>query len=417
MQELATHYDKTVAVIGGGPAGLMAAEILGRAGVKVHVYDAMPSVGRKFLMAGKGGLNITHSEPFADFLSRYVAGKDRLAPLIENFSPSHLREWVHDLGIMTFIGSSGRVFPEEMKAAPLLRTWLHRLKSMGVLFHVRHEWLGWDETGSHGLRFQTPEGIREIKADAVVLALGGGSWPQLGSTGKWTGLLSDKHVQIAPLAPSNCGFDVRWSDFFRERFAGHPLKSVSMDFGGWKLKGDCMVTDYGIEGGIVYALSAFIRTALIESGKATVWVDLKPDSLLDELIKAASKPRGKESIGNFLRKRFAIEGAKAALLREKLSLADFGDAEILGNALKAFPLDIVSPRPLAEAISSAGGVSFDEIDDNLMIKALPGIFCAGEMLDWDAPTGGYLITACLASGLAAGQGVVKWLQSESNLAG
>ncbi len=414
MLKLSSNSDKTVAVIGGGPAGLMAAEVISQAGIKVSVYDAMPSVGRKFLLAGKGGLNITHSEPFQGFLSRYSSGKSYLKPMLERFDANQLREWVHQLGIKTFVGSSGRIFPEEMKAAPLLRAWLHRLRQQGVKFNVRHQWLGWSDKDEKQLRFRTPEGISEIKADAVILALGGGSWPQLGSTGEWVSILHEKRIKITPLAPSNCGFDVNWSNHFKQRFGGQPLKSVAVTVDGHQIKGDCTIVDYGIEGGLIYALSSELREEIAKTGAATtLLLDLKPDSPLDALIAKVSKPRGKQSISSHLRKTLGIDGVKAGLLREKIKPEEFDDAAKLCSTIKALPVELLAARPLAEAISSAGGLSFEAVDESLMIAALPGIFCAGEMLDWEAPTGGYLLTACFASGRAAGEGALRWLDSLS----
>lgn len=415
MPNLSSLSTPTVAIIGGGPAGLMAAEVICQSGIITDVYDAMPSVGRKFLMAGKGGLNITHSETFQRFLSHYGSSKTFLQPMLERFNADALRNWVLQLGIKTFVGSSGRVFPEEMKAAPLLRAWLHRLRQQGAKFHVRHRWLGWSETDTRFLRFQTVQGIHEIQADAVILALGGGSWPHLGSTGEWVNILLDKGIHLSPLAPSNCGFDVNWSEHFLHRFAGQPLKSVIASFEGIQKHGDCMITGSGIEGGLIYALSAPLREEIAKTGSAILHLDLKPDVPLASLIDKFSKPRGKQSLTNHLRKSLGIEGVKAGLLRESLSAENFGNPTVLCSTLKSLPLKLTAARPLAEAISSAGGVHFDAIDENLMIVSLPGVFCAGEMLDWDAPTGGYLLTACLASGRAAGEGVVKWLKSKTNI--
>jgi uncharacterized flavoprotein (TIGR03862 family) len=411
MPVLPSLSDKSVAIIGGGPAGLMVAELISQSGLKVDVYDAMPSVGRKFLIAGKGGLNITHSDPKDLFLTRYGSSSAYIKPMLDRFDAEALKTWVHDLGIQTFIGSSGRVFPAEMKAAPLLRAWLHRLRQSGVTFHVRHQWLGWDETDSQALRFMSPQGEKEVKADAVVLALGGGSWPQLGSTGAWAALLAQQGVQIAPLMPSNCGFDVSWSEHFRGRFAGQPLKSVSATFNGFQQQGDAMITATGIEGSLIYALSAALRDEIAASGTATLTLDLAPGSSIETLISKFSQPRGKQSMANHLRKRLGIDGVKAGLLREAVPVADFNDPKKLCSAIKALAINLTATRPIAEAISSAGGVSFDAIDEHLMLRALPGVFCAGEMLDWEAPTGGYLLAACFASGRVAGEGVLKWLGS------
>jgi hypothetical protein len=392
----------------------MAAEVLSQAGLNVTVYDATPSVGRKFLMAGKGGMNITHSEPFEKFLSRYGTRHAELEPMLNDFSPDALRAWIQGLGVETFVGTSGRVFPTEMKAAPLLRAWLHRLRSSGVQFRVRHRWLGWAE---NGLRFDTPDGERIIQADAVILALGGGSWPQLGSTGVWQSLLTQRGIAVEPLKPANCGFETAWSDYFRERFAGQPLKPVNILFinqngESFNQQGELTIAEYGLEGGLIYALSAPLREEIAASGSALIQLDLLPDRSLANIIDRLGKPRGKDSLGNHLRKRLGISGAKAALLREVLSAADMDDPGKLAKALKALPITLTATRPIAEAISSAGGVSFKELDPHLMLRKFPGVFVAGEMLDWEAPTGGYLLTACLATGRAAGLGALAWLKQQ-----
>lgn len=392
----------------------MAAEVLSQAGVNVTVYDAMPSAGRKFLMAGKGGMNITHSEPFAQFLSRYGARRAELEPMLNDFSPDALRAWVQGLGIETFVGTSGRVFPTEMKAAPLLRAWLHRLRFNGVQLRMRHRWLGWTE---NDLRFATPDGERIVQADAVVLALGGGSWPQLGSTGIWQSILSQRGIAVEPLKPANCGFETAWSDYFRERFAGQPLKPVSILFRNqndesFNLQGELTIADYGLEGGLIYALSAPLRDEIAASGSAAIELDLLPDRSLANIIDRLATPRGKDSLSNHLRKRLGISGAKAALLREALSAAEMDDPAKLAETLKALPIALTATRPIAEAISSAGGVCFNELDQRLMLRKFPGVFVAGEMLDWEAPTGGYLLTACLASGRAAGLGALAWLRQQ-----
>ncbi|WDZ98487.1 TIGR03862 family flavoprotein [Herbaspirillum sp. WKF16] len=406
---------RRVAVIGAGPAGLMAAEVLARHGAAVDVYDAMPSAGRKFLLAGRGGMNITHSEPQPDFLPRYGNRREQLAPFIRRFDADRLRAWIHELGIETFIGSSGRVFPLEMKAAPLLRAWLHRLREAGVRFHMRHRWLGWDDDGA--LRLSTPDGALRAQADAVVLALGGASWPRLGSDGAWAPLLRDKQVAVAPLQPSNCGFDADWSEHLRERFAGEPVKpvaaSVALPSGGMQnRRGEFIVTAEGIEGGLVYALSAALRDAIAADGSARLYLDLLPDWPLEKVQTELAHPRGARSMSSHLQSRLHLKGVKAALLREIVSKDDFADAARLARAIKALPLTLLRARPIAEAISSAGGVSFEALDDALMLRALPGVFCAGEMLDWEAPTGGYLLTACFATGHAAGAGVLHWLSAE-----
>lgn len=403
----------SVAVVGAGPAGLMAAEVLSQAGIKVNVYDAMPSAGRKFLMAGKGGMNITHAEAFDTFVSRYAARRAELEPILKAFTPDDLRAWIKQLGIDTFVGSSGRVFPTEMKAAPLLRAWLHRLRSGGVQFKMRHRWLGWADGA---LRFATPDGERLIHAGATVLALGGGSWPQLGSTGAWTEILAERGIGLSPLRPANCGFETRWSDVFRQRCAGQPLKSVVATFRNengeaFSQQGELTVADYGLEGGLIYALSAPLRDAIAATGSTTLWLDLLPDRSPENIAERLAKPRGKDSLSNHLRKRLGIDGVKTLLLREILTADEMNDPAQLAAALKALPIQLHSPRPIAEAISSAGGVEFAELDQNLMLRKLPGTFCAGEMLDWEAPTGGYLLTACLAGGRMAGMGVVERLRS------
>lgn len=418
MQTLPTlSAGARVAVIGAGPAGLMAAEVLAQHGAAVDVYDAMPSAGRKFLLAGRGGMNITHSEPQPDFLPRYGNRREQLAPFVRRFDSERLRAWIHALGIDTFVGTSGRVFPLEMKAAPLLRAWLHRLRESGVRFHTRHRWQGWDAQGQ--LRFTTPEGDIRVEADAVVLALGGGSWPRLGSDGAWVPLLQAKQADVAPLLPSNCGFDIAWSEHFRERFAGEPVKpvtgSVALASGGMQNKrGEFIVTADGIEGGLVYALSAGLRDAIIDGGQARLYLDLLPDWSLEKVQAELAHPRGARSMSSHLQSRLHLKGVKAGLLREVVSKEDFADPAKLAQAIKALPLTLLRPRPIAEAISSAGGVRFEALDDALMLRAVPGVFCAGEMLDWEAPTGGYLLTACFATGYAAGAGALHWLSQQTH---
>ena len=399
-----------VAIIGGGPAGLMAAEVLGQAGVNVDLYDAMPSVGRKFLLAGVGGMNITHAEDYAAFVSRYAERAGDLRPLLDAFSPDSLREWIHGLGIDTFVGSSGRVFPTDMKAAPLLRAWLKRLRENGVRIHTRQRWLGWDAEGA--LRLAGPEGESLIEADATLLALGGGSWARLGSDGTWVPLLEARGIAIAPLQPANCGFEVAgWSAHLREKFAGAPLKTVSLALPGEApRKGEFVLTATGIEGSLVYALSAPIRNTINRDGAATVLLDLLPDRTLAQVASALARPRGSQSMAKHLHRQLKLDGVKAALLRELTDAATFQDSQALAAAIKALPIRLVRPRPLDEAISSAGGVPFEELDEGLMLRRLPGVFCAGEMLDWEAPTGGYLLTACFASGRAAAEGMLRWLR-------
>ncbi|WP_432219758.1 TIGR03862 family flavoprotein [Pseudomonas kribbensis] len=402
-----------VAIIGGGPAGLMAAEVLSQAGVRVDLYDGMPSVGRKFLLAGVGGMNITHSEAYPAFLSRYAERAPNIAPLLRAFDADALCRWIHELGIETFIGSSGRVFPTDMKAAPLLRAWLKRLRDSGVVIHTRHRWLGWDENGA--LRIDSPEGEKTLSPDATLLALGGGSWSRLGSDGAWMLPLEQRGVGLAPLQPSNCGFEVQaWSEVMVSKFAGAPLKNIAIGLNDDVPRlGECVITATGIEGSLIYALSAPIREAINVHGVATVHIDLLPGRAVDKLQAALSKPRGSRSMAKHLHSQVGIDGVKAALLRELTDAATFADPALLARAIKALPLTLVKTRPLDEAISSAGGVTFEAMDERLMLKALPGVFCAGEMLDWEAPTGGYLLTGCFASGRAAGAGMLDWLRREN----
>ncbi len=403
-----------IAVIGGGPAGLMAAEAAISSGAHVDVYDAMPSVGRKFLLAGKGGLNLTHSEPAEKFLARYGARRANLEPLLTGCGSEALCKWASGLGVQTFIGTSGRVFPSDLKSAPLLRAWLRRLRQDGVTLHVRHRWGGWDETGA--LRFVTPQGDRFVSADAVILALGGGSWPQLGSNGAWVSLLAKRGVPLEPLRPANCGFDVNWSQHMRAKFAGHPVKPVvvsglTMEGAEFRQQGELVLTETGLEGGVIYAVSAWVRDEIMVNGVATIRLDLAPDRELSRIISELSKPRGARSMASHLKRRVGLRGVKAGLLREYVQKQKFSDPACLAAAIKALPIQLIAPRPLEEAISTAGGVAFEGLDDRLMIRTLPGVFCAGEMLDWEAPTGGYLLTACFASGYAAGAGAVAWLQT------
>jgi uncharacterized flavoprotein (TIGR03862 family) len=398
-------------VIGGGPAGLMAVEALSRSGVRAHVFDAMPSVGRKFLMAGKGGMNLTHSEALERFLSRYGSRREWIAPLLERFGPDALRAWTRELGIDTFVGSSGRVFPTDMKAAPMLRAWLHRLRTTGVQFHMRHRWLGWTQAAD-ALRFATPDGERTVRADAVVLALGGGSWPRLGSDAAWVPLLAARGVPVAPLQPANCGFDTDWSEHFRSRYAGQPVKSVAIASPAYR-QGEFVISATGIEGSLVYALSAPIRDWIATHGDATIMLDLVPALTAERVHAEVTRPRGARSWSTHLQSRLGIAGVKLGLLHECLSKEAFADAATLAASIKALPLRLTRARPIDEAISSAGGVRFEALDANLMIARMPGVFCAGEMLDWEAPTGGYLLTACFASGLTAGQGALAYLGSRA----
>jgi uncharacterized flavoprotein (TIGR03862 family) len=399
------------AVIGAGPAGLMAAEVLAQGGAGVTVYDAMPSAGRKFLMAGRGGLNLTHSEPLPTFLARYRGAAPRLEAAITAFPPDRLREWSEALGQPTFVGSSGRVFPQAFKASPLLRAWLRRLDSQGVQFVFRHRWIDWDEQGR--LRFQTPDGERMVEARATVLALGGASWPRLGSDGAWVDRLASRGVAISPLRPANCGFTVAWSDVFRNRFEGQPLKGVEFKFGAQAIRGEAVITRGGIEGGTIYALSAELREAIAKSGEATLHVALRPDLGTDELAARLSVPRGKQSLSNFLRKAANLSPIAIGLLQETViasgrSLSSLSP-QALVELINALPVKLTGITPIARAISTAGGISLDELDADFMLRKVPGVFAAGEMLDWEAPTGGYLLQASFATGVAAGRGVMRWL--------
>ncbi len=412
---------RSAVVVGGGPAGLMAAEALAEAGIAVDVYDAMPSVGRKFLLAGKGGLNLTHSEAIEPFIARYGAASGRVAHWLAAFGPQHLRDWAKGLGVDTFVGSSGRVFPSDMKAAPLLRAWLHRLRANGVRFHMRQRWIGWGEGPDDTLvlRVATPAGEARVHARAVVLALGGARWSRLGSDGAWLPWLAERGVQIAPLQPSNCGFDVaRWSDHLRTKFAGAPIKNVALRCcapGGraFAQRGEFVLTETGIEGSLVYAASSFLRDAIAAEGRALAEIDLLPERSAEFVQAEVARPRGSRSMSTHLKSRLGLDSAKAALLHELLPRERFADAAALAAAIKALTIVLVKARPIDEAISTAGGVRLDELDAHGMVKRLPGLFCAGEMLDWEAPTGGYLLTASLASGRVAGQGAAAWLASTS----
>jgi uncharacterized flavoprotein (TIGR03862 family) len=407
---MSTSATSRVAVIGGGPAGLMAAEVLAGAGVQVDLYDAMASVGRKFLLAGKGGMNITHAEPYADFVSRYGQRSANVQPWLDAFDPSALRTWIHSLGVDTFVGTSARVFPSDMKAAPLLRAWLARLRRAGVRLHMRHRWLGWYGDALH---FSTPDGDVDAHHDAVILALGGASWARLGSDGKWVPLLQARGVAVAPLLPSNCGFDTDWSEHFSSRFAGTPLTTVAIawrDSTGAMVRrqGQCIVTATGIEGSLIYALSGPVRDQLLAAGSATIWLDLLPDIDAGKVETEIMRGRGSRSMASHLQSRLGIKGVKAGLLREILGADAYADPAQLVDAIKQLPVTLKRTRPIDEAISSAGGVAFDALD-GAMMRALPGVFVAGEMVDWEAPTGGYLLTACFASGRAAARDALAWL--------
>jgi hypothetical protein len=394
----------TVAIIGGGPAGLFAAERLGREGLDVTVYDRMPSVGRKFLMAGRGGLNLTHSEPFEAFVARYAEAAPWLRPHLEAFPPARLVEWAEGLGQPTFVGSSGRVFPRALKASPLLRAWLARLGELGVSIHARHEWRGWE---GDALRFATPDGEVAIRADAVILALGGASWSKLGSDGSWAPRLAEAGVATAPFRPANMGFDVAWSPVM-QGFAGQPLKGIALSFGGRTVRGEAMVTRYGLEGGAFYALSAPIRDAVLAEGNATVLFDLRPDATAADLAARLARPRGGQSLANHLRKALRLSPVETNLLREAHGKDLPAEPAALAAAIKAAPITLTGVQAIDRAISTAGGVALEAVDARLMLRARPGVFVAGEMLDWEAPTGGYLLQATFATGLAAAEGVLAF---------
>jgi uncharacterized flavoprotein (TIGR03862 family) len=397
----------TVAIIGGGPAGLMAAESAIARGAKVDLYDAMPSVGRKFLMAGKSGLNLTHAEPFPQFMARFGRDRGRLEPIVADFDPAAIRAWATGLGIETFVGSSGRIFPIDFKAAPLLRAWVRRLRAAGVRFHVRHRWTGWSDAGQ--LIFETAGGPAAISADAAILALGGASWPRLGSDGAWVGILGARGVGIAPLLPANCGFDVTWSGHVRDRFAGQPVKPVVLSAGGESHRGEFVVTANGVEGSGIYPLSARLRDAIAAHGSTTLTIDLLPDYSPDRLAAALRQPRGSRSLAEHLRRTVGITGVKAGLLREFCPPDILADPAMLAGTMKSLAVPLKSPRPIAEAISSAGGIAWESLSESLMLTAMPGIFAAGEMLDWEVTTGGYLLTACMALGKRAGEGAADRL--------
>jgi len=425
---------KKVVIVGAGPAGLMAAEVLSSAGVAVQLFDAMPSIGRKFLLAGKGGLNLTHAEPADLFAARYGQRRHQIEALFKSFDATSVRSWAASLGIETFVGSSGRVFPTDMKAAPLLRAWLARLRhpknGSPVHFFMRHRWTGWhkpaSEVGDDGqaiyptwLDFDTPQGPIQVQADAVVLALGGGSWSRLGSTGAWVPWLQAKGVAVATLLPANCGFDVQngWSEHFASRFAGQPFKSVAIEFTntqGLKFarKGEFVATATGVEGSLIYAASSLLRDDILARGMATFHLDLLPDMSLERVLSEVQHPRGSRSLSSHLKSRLHIDGIKAAILHELLTKEQMNDPVQLANAIKALPISLKAARPIDEAISSAGGVLFEGMTEQLMLEPLPGVFCAGEMLDWEAPTGGYLLTACLASGAGAGHGVLSFISEK-----
>ncbi len=413
----ATAPERTqIAIVGGGPAGLMAAEVAIAAGYRVDLFEAKGSVGRKFLIAGKGGLNLTHGEARPAFDARYRERAPEIARWLDVFDGEALRGWARGLGVDTYVGSSGRVFPTDRKAAPLLRGWVRRLRESGVHFHVHHRWQGWNDDGA--LRFAAPDGERCVRADATVLALGGASWPELGSDGGWVSLLSARGIDLAPLRPSNCGFDIGWSAMLAEKHAGAPLKPVVLrwrDLDGVEqsLQGECVLTATGIEGSAIYAISADLRDTIARDGEAMLWLDLAPGRDVARLREALAKPRGKRSLGEHLRRQTGLDAAKTALLFETLPREAMQHADAVADAIKRLPLRLKASRPIAEAISSAGGVRLETLDDTLQLKTMPGVFCAGEMLDWEAPTGGYLLTACFASGMIAGRGAVASIERAS----
>lgn len=437
-----TTFSCEAAIIGAGPAGLMAAESLASEGISVHVFDAMPSVGRKFLLAGKGGLNLTHSEPFDLFASRFGNHPPDLTPALQQFGPEQVCTWAQGLGVDTFVGTSGRVFPTDMKAAPLLRAWLHRLRGLGVQFHMRHHWTGWNGTAQ--LQFSAPNGTVVASAKAVVLALGGASWARLGSDGAWVPWLAAKNITVAPLRPSNCGFDVLhhsvagtetrreflreligqnpatgWTPHFATRFAGQPFKAIALSFTNsagqnFSRRGEFVATATGIEGSLVYAASALLRDEIETHRSATLTLDLLPDHSPERVLAEVCHPRGTRTLSSHLKSRLGLDGIKMGILYEQLGKDGTHNPLALAEAIKALPLTLVATRPLDEAISTAGGVAFSSLNAKMMLRKMPGVFCAGEMLDWEAPTGGYLITASLATGLCAAQGAIDWIQNTAH---
>ncbi len=406
-------FHSNISVIGGGPAGLTAAEFLSTLGYSVDVYDAKPAVLRKFLVAGKGGLNLTRNEDLKTFLPHYGTRRTELEPFLQKFGPSHIRNWAEVLGFETFVGSSGKVFPRDMQAVSLRIAWIQRLKQLGVRFHLNHRWLGWDE--NKNLMFQTPSASIIVNTDAVILALGGASWPKTGSDGAWVEIFQHQGFEISALKPANCGFEVAWSEHFRDRFQGSALKPVILHFQPThgqpaQQLGELLITRYGVEGNLIYTFSAAIRDEIIKNGKALIYLDLAPDWSVEQLETRLSRPRGSRSLSSHIEKSIGMRGVKAGLLWEFLPRSHLNEAKQLALDIKSLPIPMLAPRPIEESISTAGGVRFEDLDEHLMLKNLPGVFCAGEMLDWEAPTGGYLLTACFSTGLAAAQGVIRWLK-------
>jgi uncharacterized flavoprotein (TIGR03862 family) len=411
------HLPSTrIAIVGGGPAGLMAAETARAAGCEVDLFDAKGSVGRKFLIAGKGGLNLTHSEPFPAFVARFREATDWVEPWLREFDADALRAWARGLGVETRVGSSGRVFPTDLKAAPLLRGWVRRLREQGVRFHMHQRWIGWNEVGE--LQFATEDGDAVVRADSTVLALGGASWPELGSDGTWTESFARHALACQPLRPANCGFDVAWSEHFIARHAGAPLKPARVRFidageRAHEQQGEFIVTAHGVEGSLIYALAASLRDSIDARGSVDLILDLAPDRSVEQLAAELATARGKRSLSDHLRRHASLSAVKIGLLHECLPRPLTSDAQTLASAIKALPITLQRTRPIAEAISSAGGVPRSALDDRLMLRARPGVFCAGEMLDWEAPTGGYLLTACFASGRRAAHGAIAWLRERT----
>ncbi len=414
MKVMTDVHVRKAAIVGGGPAGLMAAETLARANIAVTIFDRMPSLARKLLMAGRGGLNLTHSEDMAKFLSRYGAAERHLRRALDAFPPERLRAWSEALGQPTFVGSSGRVFPKSMKASPLLRAWLRRLDAMGVTVALRHRWTGWDDDGA--LMFDGPDGPVHVVPDVTVLALGGASWPRLGSDGGWADVLARNGVAVAQLRPSNCGFHIAWSEHMRERFAGQPLKNIALSSGGHRVRGEAVITRDGMEGGAVYALSPVLRETIADTGEAMLAVDVLPDMSTDDVARRLSAPRGKQSLANVLRKSLSLSPVAIGLAQEAThgTLGALAP-EAMAALLKAVPVTLTGMAPIERAISTAGGVTFDAIDDAFMLTNRPGVFVAGEMIDWEAPTGGYLLQACFATGVAAGEGAARYLASATTM--